>query len=122
MTALDPKHLIAPFKNTVHMITIIFTVLLFAVYRLATGGVEVVERRVPQASAPVAAGQPANPAQPAAQQRPQQPAAATKPENVADEMEKLLHGGVAPKDGAQKPKEESSADLNEIERALGITK
>jgi hypothetical protein len=41
MSLIDPKHLVAPFKNTVHIVTIVFLVILFAVFRLATGSVEI---------------------------------------------------------------------------------
>ena len=41
MSLIDPKHLVAPFKNTIHMVTIVFLVVLFAVFRLATGGIDV---------------------------------------------------------------------------------
>jgi len=41
MSLIDPKHLVAPFKNTVHIVTIVFLVILFAVFRLATGSIEI---------------------------------------------------------------------------------
>jgi hypothetical protein len=41
MSLIDPKHLAAPFQNTTHIVTIVFLVVLFAVFRLATGSVEI---------------------------------------------------------------------------------
>lgn len=91
------------------MITIIFTVLLFAVYRLATGGVEVVERSAPLPSSPAAALATI-------------PAAPVNPQNVANDMQKLLNGSNAQAKEGQQPVHKDSSDLNEIEKALGLTK
>lgn len=41
MPLLDPKHIVAPFYRTTHLVAIIALVLLFTVYRLATGKIEI---------------------------------------------------------------------------------
>lgn len=111
MSLVDPKHLIAPFRNTVHLIAIVFTVLLFAVYRLATGGVEVVDK-APATPIPAAVTAPA--AAP-------QAAAAASPSTPDDEMQKMLNGPM-PGQGAAAPANSDSTDLKEIERQLGLSK
>ena len=109
MSLIDPAHLIGPFKNTVHMIAIIFVVLLFAVYRLATGGVEVQDiskapatQQLPQAGLPVL------------------PLAGAKPAQGSNTATDLGMVGV-PK-GSPAQGDGSTSSLSDIEKALGMAK
>jgi hypothetical protein len=99
MALIDPKHLAAPFKNTVHIVTIVAFVLLFVVFRIATGGVEFQD----STQAMKAVTQPGSVVP-----------AVKKPLNT-EEQNSLssppLNKTVIPED----------ADLSEIEKALGLT-
>lgn len=48
MSLINPKHLLSPFKNTTHVVTIIFVVFLFGVYRLAFGKIEFSDASAPR--------------------------------------------------------------------------
>ena len=105
MSLIDPKHLIGPFKNTIHIVVIVFVVLLFAVYRLATVGVNL-----------------DNPAE--------ELRAAARGQIVEKQDKSVgmqpLHGTEfkapqLPDGGTPTPSsEENSAGLQDIERALGL--
>lgn len=108
MSLLDFRHLVAPFKNTVHLVSIVFIVLLFAVYRLATGGVGIESAPVPRLASQVA--------QPVASPAPQQNT------GLENNIQRLLTGGKANQQNAADPQPvKDGADLQEIERALGLS-
>lgn len=121
MSLIDPRHLLGPFRNTVHFISIIFVVLLFTVYRLATGGVEIAERTLSPAPRGVADV-------PAAKL----PGSVPGKDAVVNDIQNLLSGknGVANANNAAEPtaapkKQAPSADsrsLDDIEQALGLGK
>lgn len=44
MSLISAKNLFAPLTNKLHMLSILFVMIVFGVFRLATGGIEVVHR------------------------------------------------------------------------------
>lgn len=113
MSLIDPRHLVAPLKNRIHLVSIVFIVLLFAVYRLSTGPAAV--RQVPNSQ------QPPLIAPPAQKNAPARPLPGSAPSNdLNNQVQNLLTGqGNDAHKGAQPT---DSSNLNDIEQALGIKK
>jgi hypothetical protein len=95
MALLDFKNLIAPFNNTVHMVTIIAVVLLFVVFRLATGGIEFEDSTAAMK-------------------------AITQPDSVSPERTQKLQQVVPTIPDTSTLPSNNDKDLQEIERALGL--
>lgn len=95
MALLDFKNLIAPFNNTVHMVTIIAVVLLFVVFRLATGGIEFEDSTAAMK-------------------------AITQPNSVSPERVQKFQQVVPTIPDTTSLPSNNEKDLQEIERALGL--
>ena len=104
MSLIDPKHLVAPFQNTIHIVAIVFGVLLFAVFRLATGGLDIEN--------------PAEELRAAAKGQVLKESPKVNPNAVA-----ALQGATGAPAKTNEPSNDSNPqDLQDIERALGLKK